>query len=62
MHRKLEAELLPLDIELETTLRNLRKIKSAESTTMAEHRERMQPIPEEEVAERPQRQITMEDF
>ena len=33
MHRKPEAELLPLDIEL--TLRNLRKIKGAESTTMA---------------------------
>ena len=39
MHRKLEAELLPLVIELERTRRNIRKVKSAESTTMAEQRE-----------------------
>ena len=45
MHRKPEVELLPLDIELERTLRNLRKVKSAESTTMVDQRERMQPIP-----------------
>ena len=38
MHRKQEAELLPLDIELERTLRNLIKVKSVESTTMAEKR------------------------
>ena len=35
MHRKPEAELLPLDIELERTLRNLRKVKGAEEATMA---------------------------
>ena len=29
MHRKPEAELLPLDIELKNTLRNMRKVKSA---------------------------------
>ena len=39
MHRKPEAELLPLDTELERTLRNMRKAKSAESTIMAEQRE-----------------------
>ena len=39
MHRKPEAELLPLDTKLERALRNLRKVKKAESTTMAEHRE-----------------------
>ena len=39
MHRKPEAELLPLDIELERTLRNLKKFRSAESTVMAEQRE-----------------------
>ena len=39
MHRKLEAELLPLDIELEKTLRNLKKVRSAESAVMAEQRE-----------------------
>ena len=62
MHRKPEAELLPMDTELERTLRNLRKVKSVESTTMVEQRKRMQPILEEEVAERPQRKMTMEDF
>ena len=35
MHRKLEAELLPFDTELERTLRNMRKVKSVESATMA---------------------------
>ena len=45
MHRKPKVELLPLDTKLERTLRNLRKVKSAKSTTMAEQREMMQPIP-----------------
>ena len=31
MHRKLEVKLLPLDTELERTLRNLRKVKGAET-------------------------------
>ena len=62
MHRKPKAELLPLDIELERTLRNLRKVKRVESTTMEDKRERMQPIPEETEAERPQRKMTMENF
>ena len=53
MHRKLEAELLPpMDIELERTLRNQRKVKKAESTTMVEQRKIQQPIPEETIAER----------
>ena len=30
MHSKPEAELLPLDTELEITLRNLRKVKNVE--------------------------------
>ena len=62
MHRKPEVELLPLDTELERTLRNLRKVKGVEAVTMANQRERMQPIPEEAETKRPQRQITMEDF
>ena len=62
MHRKPKAELLPLVTELERTLRNMRKVKGAETTTMANQRERMQPIPEEAETERPQRQMTMEDF
>ena len=61
MHRKPEAELLPLDTELERTLRNLRKVKSVDQQ-LVEQRERMQSILEEELVERPQRQMTMEDF
>ena len=38
MHRKPEADLLPIDTEIERTLRNLRKITSAESISMANQR------------------------
>ena len=62
MHEKPKVELLALDTELERTLRNLRKVKSVESTTMADPRERMQPILEKAEVEIPQRQITMDDF
>ena len=54
--------MLPLDIEIERALKNLRKITSAESKSMANQRERLQPIPKEAEIERPQRQMTMEDF
>ena len=47
MYGKQEVELLPLNTELERTSRNLRKVKRAESATMANQRERMQLIPEE---------------
>ena len=62
MHRKPEAKLLPLDTELERTLRNMRKVKGVESATMANQREKRQPIPKEAETERPQRKMTMEDF
>ena len=63
MHRKSEVDLLPLDTEIEITLRNLRKITSAESRSMANQRERLQAIQKEEKqVERPQRPNTMEDF
>ena len=32
MHRRLEAELLPLDTELERTLRNLKQVRIVEKT------------------------------
>ena len=47
MHRKPEANLLPLDIEIERTLKNLGKITSIESRSMENQRERLQAIPEE---------------
>ena len=61
MHRRPEANLLPLDTEIERTLQNLRRIPSAESKNMENQRERLQTIPEEEV-ERNQSPNTMEDF
>ena len=53
MHKKLEADLFPLDIEIEITLRNMRKVTSVESTSMENQRERLQPIPEEAEIEGP---------
>ena len=47
MHRKPEGDLLPLDIEIERTLKNLRKSTRAESKSMANQRERLQAISEE---------------
>ena len=62
MHRKPEVELLPLDTELEKTLRNLKKVQSVESTVMVEQREVQKNTQAEATVERPQRQRTMEDF
>ena len=54
MHRKPEVDLLPLDTEIERTLKNLSKATSTESTRMENQRKRLQPILEEdEEAERP---------
>ena len=63
MHRKPETDLLPIDTEIERTLQNLRRITSAKSKNMANQRERLQAILEEEKnVERNQRPNTMEDF
>ena len=62
MHRNPKADLLPLDTEIERTLKNLRKITSAKSRNMANQRERLRVIPKEEEAERTQRPNTMDDF
>ena len=62
MYRKLEAELLPLDTEIERTLKNMRKATSAEVRSMANQIQRLQTIPEEEEAEIPQKPNTMEEF
>ena len=39
MHRRPEAELLPLDTKIERTRINLKKVRAAEKAVMAEHRE-----------------------
>ena len=63
MRRRPEADMLPLDTEIERTLKNLSRITSAESKNMANQRERLQVIPEEEEeVERPQRPNTMKEF
>ena len=62
MHIKSEADLLPLDTKIERTLKNLRKATSAKDRSMANQIERLQTVPEEEEAERPQRPNTMEEF
>ena len=52
MHKKPELDLFSLDTELERTLRNLRKVRSAETTTMAD--ERMgQTVEQETTTKRP---------
>ena len=35
MHRRTKAELLPLDTELERTLKNLKKVRVAEPVAIA---------------------------
>ena len=61
MHRKPESYLFLLDTELERTLRNLRKVRSAKTTIMAD--ERMgQTVEQETTAKRPLVQDTIEDF
>ena len=62
MYRKTEVELLPLDTEIERTLKNLGKATSAEDRSMTNQIERLQTILEEEEAKRPQRPNTMEKF
>ena len=63
MHRRSKAYLLPLDIEIERTLQNLRRITSVEFKNMANQRERLHAIPkEEEEVKRTQRPNTMEEF
>ena len=61
MNKRLEAKLLPLDTELERTLRNLKKVRVTEVEIMAEQEETNQNEPDV-VAKRPQRQRTMEVF
>ena len=61
MHRKQGAELLPLDTEIERTLRGLRKVKSAKIAEMADERW-TRAVNQEFVAEVPQERDTMEDY
>ena len=62
MHRKPKADMLPLDTEIQRTLKNMRKATSTEYKSMTNQRETLQTISEEEEIERPQRPNTMEEF
>ena len=62
MHRRPEVEQLPLDTELERTLRNLKKVRIVEAITMAEQEGTDQHVLVKPTIERPLRQRTMEDF
>ena len=44
MHRKPKAELLPLNIEYDRTLRNMKKLRRVESEVMVEQQETHQNI------------------
>ena len=55
MHRRQKLELLPVDIEIERTLKNLKKVRVAEKAVMAEQEGNDQHVPVEPIAERPQR-------
>ena len=44
MHKRPEVKLLPLDTEIERTLRNLEKLRSTEEASMVEQREGNQNI------------------
>ena len=61
MKRRPESDLLPMDSELERTLRSLRKVSRAQKATMVDERID-QTVEQETVAERPPIQDTMEDF
>ena len=61
MHKKQKGELLPLDTEIEITLRGLRKVKSAEIAEMAAERLNG-AVNQEFAAEVPQERDIMEDF
>ena len=61
MHRKPDSDLLPVDIELERTLRSLRKTKRAERETMVDEIND-QIVEQRTTAGRPHLKDTIEDF
>ena len=61
MHRKPRSDLLPVDSELERTLRSLRKVSRAEKATMEDERID-QTVEQETTTKRPSIQDINEDF
>ena len=62
MHKIPEAELMPLDIELERTMRNMKKLRIVEAVAMEKQEGTYQHVLAEPTIKRNQRQRTMEDF
>ena len=61
MHRKQNTDLIPADTKLERTLRNLRKTKRTENSSMADERQD-QTEGKRTTVRRPPITDTMEDF
>ena len=61
MHRKQDLDILPVDTELERTLRSLRKTKRAENAAMADERHD-QTEKQRTAARRPPMTDTMEVY
>ena len=61
MHRKQNSDLIPADIELERTLKSLRKTKRAENSAMVDERQD-QIEGQRTTARRPPITDTMEDL
>ena len=61
MHRKQDSYLLPVDTELERTLRSLRKTKRADNAAM-ENERHDQTEEKRTASRRPPMTDTMEDF
>ena len=62
MHKRTGADLLPLDTELERTIRNLKKERAVVEASMAGQGKGNQNIPIVATDRPQQRQRTMEDF
>ena len=61
MHRKQNTDLIPVDTELERTLRSLRKTKRVENSAMEDERQDLTEG-QRTTARRPPITDTMEDF
>ena len=63
MHRRIRADLFPLDTKLEKTIRNLKKERAvAETSSMAEQEDANQNIPVVDPNKPQHRQRTLEDL
>ena len=62
MHCRSKVELVPLDTEIERTLRNLKKAREVKKANMAKQRDENRNMPVAAAEGLQMRQRTMEDF